>query len=90
MSIRYIVGNPGSGKTYLAVNDLYENFIIKQEQKYDYAYTNINEFDFSKFPENVINLDIDLFIDKLTDLYNLYLDKATDTELCDKAKELKF
>ena len=27
MSLTYIVGNPGSGKTYFAVNKLYEYFI---------------------------------------------------------------
>lgn len=27
MAITYIVGNPGSGKTYFAVNKLYEYFV---------------------------------------------------------------
>ncbi|EIX7887894.1 zonula occludens toxin, partial [Campylobacter jejuni] len=28
MAITYIVGNPGSGKTYFAVNQIYEYFVL--------------------------------------------------------------
>lgn len=90
MSIRYIVGNPGSGKTYLAVAKLYEYFIDekrKKEPDWLFAYTNINEFDFTK-SEIIKPLDLDVLYDGLTDLHNLYLDKVTDDELNEKAKEL--
>lgn len=94
MSIQYIVGNPGSGKTYLAVYKLYENFLFEPKNKdvnpnnYLYAYTNINEFNFS-CSDLILPLDLENLYDKLTDLYNLYLDKANDQELIEKAKELE-
>lgn len=54
--ISYIVGNPGSGKTYYAVFKIYQLFLFKskntflskfikpkKQKTYDYCYTNINE-----------------------------------------------
>ncbi|MEH1010565.1 hypothetical protein QM027_06870 [Campylobacter concisus] len=57
--ITYLVGNPGSGKTYYAVFMIYKLFLyepkktfltkfVKPKEKPDYSfcYTNINEFKF--------------------------------------------
>jgi len=51
--ISFFVGVPGSGKTYYAVDKIYNNFSNEQEvkkdkHKYDVCYTNINEFEFEK------------------------------------------
>ena len=51
MSAYAYIGLQGSGKTLKAVDKLYDNFInpkTKDKSEYDYALTNINEFDFSK------------------------------------------
>nr|WP_314380585.1 zonular occludens toxin domain-containing protein [uncultured Campylobacter sp.] len=90
MSLTYIVGNPGSGKTYLAVNKLYECFISDtktNKKNYRFAYTNINEFDFSK-SDKIKKLDIDEFKANLSILYSYYKSKVDDTELIKHAKEL--
>ena len=90
MSLTYIVGNPGSGKTYLAVNKLYECFISDtktNKKNYRFAYTNINEFDFSK-SDKIKKLDIDEFKSNLSVLYSYYKAKVTDSELIKYAKEL--
>lgn len=88
--ISYIVGNPGSGKTYFAVNKLYTAFISpkKQQNSYILAYTNINEFDF-KQSEKIKPLNFDKLYDDLIALYNLYIIQATDKELIKKARDLK-
>lgn len=99
MSLTYIVGNPGSGKTYFAVNKLYEYFIREpkptffdphpksNKKNYRCAYTNINEFDFSK-SDKIKKLDIDEFKANLSVLYSYYKSKVDDTELIKYAKEL--
>ena len=90
MSLTYIVGNPGSGKTYFAVNRLYECFISDtktNKKNYRFAYTNINEFDFSK-SDKIKKLDIDEFKSNLSVLYSYYKAKVTDSELIKYAKEL--
>ena len=84
--ITYLVGNPGSGKTYYAVFKIYQLFLFKpqnsflskfikpeKQKEYTYCYTNINEFKFYA----------DMSI-----LYALYLSKVTDAELNERAKEL--
>lgn len=104
MAITYIVGNPGSGKTYLAVYRLYEYFVLpklpakkflgfelKRKIKnfdYLYCYTNINEFDFS-IDERIIKFDFDLMYLNLSELYRLHSQGLSDTELSFKANELK-
>lgn len=94
MSMTYIVGNPGSGKTYFAVNYLYKIFIApkksndKNQNSYILAYTNINEFDFKK-SDKIKPLNFDLFYDSLIELYNLYITQTSDKDLIKKAKELK-
>jgi len=99
--ISYFLGIPGSGKTYYSVNVIYQNFLkdtssLKKKKKelsfkkdYKYCYTNINELKFKKL-KNTIKLDFDDFFKKLTLLHRMYsIDKASDKELIEKAKELK-
>lgn len=110
MSISFITGIPGSGKTYYAVHHLYKSFIepMKNENKkedkkglfsflfgpkeeartYDYCYTNINEFNFS-ICDKIKPYEHDIIYEKLKILYSLYLNKADDKTLIEKAKELK-
>ncbi|ALM60261.1 zonular occludens toxin domain-containing protein [Campylobacter jejuni] len=103
MAITYIVGNPGSGKTYFAVNQIYEYFVlptlpnkrilgfeIKRKLKifdYLYCYTNINGLKFD-ISDKLISFDFDIFYLNLTHLYNLYNQGLNDDELNIKANEL--
>lgn len=88
--ITYLIGNPGSGKTYYAVYKIYELFLNpKRDLKNEYllCYTNINQFKF-ELSDKFIKFDFDKFYDDLSVLYGLYLDKADDKKLNDKALEL--
>ena len=103
--ITYIVGNPGSGKSYFAVYKLWSMFIYKPkpakgllgkifkpkpiENKYLYAYTNINEFKF-ELDERLIKFDYDEIYANLSKLYYAYkTEKKTDNELIEIAKEMR-
>ena len=103
MAITYVVGIPRSGKTYYVMYQLWKYFIFKpkdtvltkllskivepkQLHNYDLAYTNINQFDFSK-SDKIKKLDFDDLRLKLAELYSMYMDKKTDEELVQKAKE---
>ncbi len=66
MSIKYIVGNPGSGKTYYAVHEIYTRC-----KEYDFVYTNINGFDFEAF-DNVKMFAFASFEEHLSHLYAIY------------------
>lgn len=104
MAISYIIGNPGSGKTYFAVFKLYEYFIVPKlpkkkilgfelktkvkEFNYLWCYTNINQFNFS-VDERLLKFDFELFYLSLCELYRLYSNGASDEELNFKANELK-
>ena len=92
--IHYIVGVPGSGKTYKAVYTLYANFAknkdIVKSKKYklkniEKTYTNINELDLTKF-NNVSSFKFDDFYTSLQSLF-LLKDELNDTELNKKAVE---
>jgi zona occludens toxin len=75
--IVFYLGLPGSGKTYSAVNTIYNNFTDNEDAKkdlkkdYNNCYTNINEFKFD-LCHNVYKLDYDELYDKLKVLYDLY------------------
>lgn len=93
--IEYDLGVPGSGKTYKAVYSLYSNFGINSKLKdskfihndVDFAYTNINELKLDSFDSGTIKkLNWDLFYDNLTTLHSHYIDKKTDSELIELAK----
>lgn len=98
--ITYLVGNPGSGKTYYAVFKIYQLFLFRpqdsflskfikpeKQKEYTHCYTNINEFKFDlcyKF----IKFDFDKFYADMSILHALYVSKVTDAELNERAKEL--
>lgn len=98
--ITYLVGNPGSGKTYYAVFMIYQIFLFepkktfltkfvkpKEKPNYSYCYTNINEFKF-ELSDKFKKFDFDEFYLGLRNLYALYKTGATDNEVNEKAKEL--
>ena len=98
--VQYIVGVPGSGKTYKAMFSLYANFGLNKEKiknlnnykfkNVDFALTNINEIKLDNFEdEKVLKLDYDNFKENLTILHSMYKNKCNDTQLIEKAKELK-
>lgn len=101
--ITYIVGNPGSGKTYYAVFKIWQLFLFKPKEnklpkffktqeikKPDllYCYTNINQFKFN-LSEKFIKFEYEKFYSDMEILHAMYIAKATDEELNEKAKELK-
>jgi len=103
MAITYVVGIPRSGKSYYVVYQLWKSFVFQPKDSvftkflskfikpkiprhYNFAYTNINQFDFSK-SSKFRKLDFDDLKIKLTELYNMYQDKKSDSELIEKAKE---
>ena len=98
MAISYLTGIPKSGKTYLAVYKIWDNFIKEPKKsifskeppknKYKICYTNINEFDFSK-SDKIELLKVDDFKYNLSLLYDLYQAGANDTELNEKASDLR-
>jgi len=92
--IVYLVGVPGSGKTYKAVYTIFNNFSTHEKAKKDVkkdfynCYTNINEFKFDKV-HDVNALDFDALQRKLKQLHRLYKDKVTDEYLIEKCKEFE-
>ena len=99
MAITYIVGNPGSGKSYLAVYKIYEHFYVNKKkkpkndaanlEKYDFCYTNINEFKFDKF-DNVLEFDLNDIRFHLVNLFNMYKGKSPDSVFCSYCKHRIF
>ena len=98
--ITYLIGNPGSGKTYYAVYMIYQTFLFepkktfltkfvkpKEKPDYSFCYTNINEFKF-ELCDKFKKFDFDEFYLGLRNLYALYKTGATDNEVNEKAKEL--
>lgn len=63
-------------------------FKPKPIHTYTLAYTNINQFDFSK-TDKIVKLDFDDLHLKLSELYSMYMTKKTDEELIAKSKEFK-
>ena len=103
--ITYVVGSPGSGKTYFAVYKLWSMFIRKEPikkgflskilkpkaavNKYLYAYTNINEFKF-ELDERLIKFDFEAVYSDLSRLYTAYkIEKKSDAELIEMAKPMR-
>lgn len=106
MAITYVVGIPRSGKTYYVMYQLWKYFVYvpkettftkilskfikpKPLHNYELAYTNINQFDFTK-TDKIKKLDFDDLRLKLSELYSMYMDKKTDSEILEKAKEYQF
>lgn len=101
MAISYIVGIPRSGKSYLAVYHLWQNFIykpkenkflkflkkdLKQKKDYISCYTNINEFNFSA-SNKIFPLDFISLHSNLKYLYDMYKNGSEDYELIEQSKE---
>lgn len=90
--IEFYTGVSGSGKTYRAVQYLYDIFLdskSKEFGKFKKFYTNINEFDFSAFPADIaFPLDFEKLLEDLTVLHKAYLAKQTDKELNEIADTL--
>lgn len=92
--ISFFTGLPGSGKTYFAVDKIFNNFSTDKDARkdkkvtYDICYTNINEFNFDKV-ENVFYLDFDEFKKNLISLHKFYKSKKDDDFLIEKCKEYK-
>lgn len=92
--ITFLLGRPGSGKSYYAVDKIFNNFstspnAVKDKKfKYDICYTNINEFNFDKV-KNVFLLDFEDLKSKIVILHTLYKKKSTDEELIEKCIEFK-
>ena len=93
--ITYLLGLPGSGKTYQAVDRIFNNFSNDDEAKKDKkatfksCYTNINEFNFDKI-DNVYRLDFDVIYEHLKELHSMYKSKCSDEELVNHLDELGF
>ncbi|MFK5882364.1 MAG: zonular occludens toxin domain-containing protein [Sulfurospirillum sp.] len=85
--IIYLVGVPGAGKTYYAVNEIFEDV---KSNKHQFIYTNIDQFDF-KLSSKIKKFDFEEFQLNIIDLYNLYKDKdSTDDDLIDLVKKLGY
>jgi zona occludens toxin len=84
--ITFLLGLPGSGKSYFAVDRIYNNFSDDKEAKRDKklnfknCYTNINEFNYDKV-NNVHHLDFDKFYFILQRLHKHYKAKKSDKYL---------
>ena len=99
MAITYIVGNPGSGKSYLAVYKIWEFFYKNKKRKskldseklskYKVCYTNINEFKFDLF-DNVLEFDFNDIMYHLTNLYTMYQNKENDQKLLEYCENNNF
>ena len=83
--IEFYTGIMGSGKTNRSVQYLYDIFLDSKSKdfgKFKKFYTNINEFNFSAFPDGVgFPLDFDNLLESLTILHNAYKNKDNDTQL---------
>jgi len=91
--ITYLLGLPGSGKSYFAVDKIFNNFSTDPEAKkdkkltLDICYTNINELNLKKLL-NVHFLDFDKLKIQLSELHEMTVKKkCTDEELIEKLKE---
>ena len=84
--ISYFTGVPGSGKSYFAVDTLYNNFSKdsqkskKFKKKYEYCYTNINGLKYELL-NNVYRFDFDVFYKCLERLHKHYKAKKDDNYL---------
>ncbi|MGE4456224.1 MAG: zonular occludens toxin domain-containing protein [Arcobacteraceae bacterium] len=90
--IQYVTGLPGSGKSYYGVfniaihfakslkdNSKFKSFAL-EESSYKVCLTNLNELKLSEF-ENVKSFVFEDFLKILTELYSMYKNGATDSEL---------
>ncbi|AQW84243.1 zonula occludens toxin (Zot) family protein [Campylobacter pinnipediorum subsp. pinnipediorum] len=101
--ISYVIGNPGSGKTYFAVNRIYETFLKqpkksffdkfkkdkKETKKQDEFFYCYTNIDGFKFDLDTrfIQFDFNKFYDDISILHACYLDKKGDKYLIEVAKQ---
>jgi len=92
--ISYLLGLPGSGKTYFAVDRIYNNFSDNEDAKRDKkvtfknCYTNINEFKFDTVV-NVYPLDFDELYKIFTRCHAFYKAKKSDDYIVKFLRRLK-
>jgi len=81
--LSYYLGLPGSGKTYKAVETIYNNFsdsdnaVRDKKVTFKNCYTNINEFKFDKI-NNVFKLDFEETYKIISELHTYYKSKEDD------------
>ena len=80
--ISYIVGVPGAGKTYYAVNYIYKNY-----HQYDRIYTNIAGFKHDLIMNSFEYKHLDI-VPKLQKLYTLYKKNVDEETILKNAREL--
>ena len=71
--VTYVLGVPGSGKTYYAV---YKIFQMKDQ--YSFVYTNIF---LKEYSDNIIQFDFDNFYKIISIAYDMYRNKQTDEDI---------
>lgn len=90
--IRFIVGVPGSGKTYYAVNQIFDVFSNEKSSHFKENgrfYTNINQFNFSSFDGIGFSYNHDDIYPRLQTLHlAATVQKYDDSQLKELAKEL--
>lgn len=85
--IIYLTGVPGAGKTYFAVNQIFDYVKLN---KYTCIYTNIDQFNFDKF-SIVKPFNWDDFYPIVLELFSIYKNKNTnDDDLISYLKNLNF
>lgn len=104
MAITFYTGIPRSGKSLFAVAKIYNTFVppkltlidekliesgLKSEFEYQYevCYTNIMGFKF-EISERIKLFDFEICLKDISLLHQMYLNKSSDFELNEKAKEL--
>ena len=92
--ISYFTGVPGSGKSYFAVDTIYNNFSVDDKAKktlkkqYTNCYSNINGLKYDDI-KNVNKLDFDLLYKCLERLHRHYKAKKDDAYLIKLSKRYK-
>jgi zona occludens toxin len=88
--IEYILGVPGSGKTYRAVHLLYHTFKVDGKKRHftnTHFFTNINEFRFDLFPDKGFRFDFDTIYTYISNLYVLSQSGSSDSDLLALARQ---
>lgn len=83
-------GVPGSGKSYKAVNLIYQSFVNEKSEnfnKYERFYCNIAEFKFDSFNGQGLKLVPPDFIAKVSQLRLIAVAGGSETEILKKARE---
>ena len=87
--IRFIVGVPGSGKTYYSVYNIHKSITDKnRSEKHFYIYTNINQFNY-KLSEKLRPYDHEKTYKCIELLHKYFKKKKNDAFLISMAKKLK-